>query len=158
MVPPGKIYEVLPMTFPLTHIYSHNGTKIQMVVRCPIAEWTKNGEPYMTAAGWAKLCLMIAKRKPDHLGSLFNCAHELSVTNFAGEDSPTVASYLSGGGPHHGPPPPPPPGPPPGRQPPNPPPGLPPSKTQASSSSSGPAPTTQGVVSRASTDGCGFDR
>ena len=85
-----EIFDMAPMTFPMTHIHHlPDGTPLPMVTRYPIADWKEKGEPYMTSVGWAKLSVAIARNNTALLGDLFNCAHEL-LRNAGGETSPSV--------------------------------------------------------------------
>ena len=58
-----EVFDLAPMTLPMTHTHHlPDGAPLPMVARYPVADWKEKGEPYMTAAGWAKLCVAIARK------------------------------------------------------------------------------------------------
>jgi hypothetical protein len=71
-----EIFDVVPITYPVCHSVSHNGTKVHGVSRFPVAKWIADGSPVMDTSGWLKLAMRVASKDIANLGDMFTACEQ----------------------------------------------------------------------------------
>ena len=83
----------MPMSFPMANEhFAPNGFKLP-IARYPIHKWKKEGKPFLSVAGWAKLCVVIARGDEPNLGGIFETSLNL-LKRMGGETSPSIKKLL----------------------------------------------------------------
>ena len=62
------LQDIIPITFPMTHIVE--GADFVGSAKYPMDQWIASGEPKITSAGWAKLCINIATKGTTNLNGI----------------------------------------------------------------------------------------
>ena len=69
------LQDIIPITFPMTHIMA--GADFVGIAKYPIDDWIASGEPRITSAGWAKLCLKIATKDTVNLNGILTLSEKI---------------------------------------------------------------------------------
>ena len=77
-----NLWEMAPMTFPMTN----RDPELPMIAQFPIDEWTRAGEPCLTAKGWCKLCIRLYQNNKPGLRCVFEVARRELGAEALGEE------------------------------------------------------------------------
>ena len=72
---PDDLQYIIPITFPMSHIVA--GAVFVGIAKYPVDEWIASGEPKITSAGWAKLCMKIATKDTVNLNGILTLSEKI---------------------------------------------------------------------------------
>ena len=73
-ITPDQLLEVIPMTFPLTHLVDG----FPGVARHPMDAWERTGPPLMTAKSWANICMRVAMSDLTNLQDIMEVSQKIA--------------------------------------------------------------------------------
>ena len=79
----AELFDTTPVTFPMTHLYE----EFPGIAKYPVDKWEREGNLVLDAKGWCKICLKIAEKDMDNLGTIFETA-----TKFSGQSASSCES------------------------------------------------------------------